>query len=379
MKSSKLTTEHFFYGLAILLAVGLRFIGLGTSPLSDGEATAAMQAASVFQPGHAVLGVQPGYILLTGASFFFFGSSEFWARFWPAVFGSLLVLVPYLGRERLGQKAALLMAFALSVEPSLVAASRQADGRILAITGLAFALVFLLRRNAIWAGIAAGFALLGGPTVWNGLLAIGLGWSAFRLTAKTSAEDSEPGILTGRDFWLGLGGTIAVLGTLFGILPNGLSNLANSLVNYFQGWGITAAGPIIPLVVAWIGLSPLAFIFGISRIFSNFREKNPLDAALIWLWVFLLVAVFIYPERRPVDLAWAAVPFLALAARQGARVIIPEKNKVAALGYAGLVIVLFVSLGMNFSGFFGETPPFDETLRLGGLLGESSCFWRVLS
>ena len=153
MKSGKLSTEHFFYGLAIILAVGLRFIGLGNTPLSDGEARIALQAVSAFQPGHVISGGQPGYVLLTAASFFLFGTSEFLARFWPAVLGSLLVLMPYLGRERFGQKPALVMAFALAFEPSLVAASRQADGRILAITGLAFAMMFLLRRNAIWAGI----------------------------------------------------------------------------------------------------------------------------------------------------------------------------------------------------------------------------------
>ncbi len=186
MKTGKFTTEHFIYGLAILLALGLRFIGLGNTPLSDTEASSALQALSAFQPGHVISGGQPGYVLLTAVSFFLTGSSEFFARFWPAVFGTLLVLVPYLGRERLGQKAALVMAFAVAIEPSLVAASRQADGRMLAITGLAFAVVFFLRRNAVWAGIATGFAILGGPTVWYGLLAIALGWSAFRLTTAST-------------------------------------------------------------------------------------------------------------------------------------------------------------------------------------------------
>ncbi len=139
MKIGKLTKEHLIYGLAILLAMGLRFIGLGNTPLSDTEASSALQALSAFQPGHVISGGQPGYVLLTAVNFFLTGSSEFFARFWPAVFGTLLVLVPYLGRERLGQKAALVMAFAVAIEPSLVAVSRQADGRMLAITGLAFA------------------------------------------------------------------------------------------------------------------------------------------------------------------------------------------------------------------------------------------------
>ncbi len=70
MKTGKLTTEHFIYGLAILLAVGLRFIGLGNTPLSDAEASSALQALFAFQPGHVISGGQPGYVLLTAVKFF---------------------------------------------------------------------------------------------------------------------------------------------------------------------------------------------------------------------------------------------------------------------------------------------------------------------
>ncbi len=369
MKTGKLTTTHFFYGLAILLAIGLRFIGLGNTPLSDTEASAALQALSAFQPGHVISGGQPGYVLLTAASFFLTGSSEFFARFWPAVFGTLLVLVPYLGRERLGQKAALVMAFALAVEPSLVAASRQADGRMLAITGVAFALVFLLRRNAAWAGIAAGFAILGGPTVWYGLLALGLSWGVLRLTAAKPAENPETGLLSWRNFWFGVGGSVVFMGTLFGFLPSGLSSLANSLILFFQGWAAPAPGPVLLMLVAWVGLSPLAFIFGISRIFTGLRHKDLTDLVLIWLWFFLFLLGVIYPTRHPADLAWASVPFLALAARQAVRIHLPAENRLSALGYAGLVAVLFVSIAINFSGIIiSITPPFDETIRLAGML-----------
>ena len=172
-----------------------------------------------------------------------------------------------------------------------------------------------------------------------------------------------------RDFWLGLGGMIVFLGTLFGLLPGGISSLANSLVAYLQGWATANSGAIIPVLVAWVGLSPLAFIFGISRIFTGVRAKDPTDIAFSWLWGALFLLVLLYPDRRPTDLAWAAVPLLALAARQAARIQYPAEIKLPALGYTGLVVVLLVSLGINFSGLIGEAPPFDETLRLGGMLG----------
>ena len=123
------------------------------------------------------------------------------------------------------------------------------------------------------------------------------------------------------------------------------------------------------MLVAWIGLSPLAIIYGISRLFTGLRHKDPVDMALIWLWGFLLLLVLVYPAHLPIDIAWAAVPFLALAARQAAQLQLSPENKLPTLGYAALVMVLLVSLAMNYSGLIGETPPVDETLRYGGMLG----------
>ncbi len=109
-------------------------------------------------------------------------------------------------------------------------------------------------------------------------------------------------------------------------------------------------------------------IFGISRIYSGLHHKNLTDILLIWLWVFLLILGLSYPGRQAADLAWVSIPFLASAARQAARIQLPEENIFAALGYAGLVVVLFVSIGINFSGLIGSVPQFDQTIRLAGML-----------
>ena len=44
MNSSRLKYEGWLYGLAFLIALGFRLIGLGATPLTDSEATLAMQA-----------------------------------------------------------------------------------------------------------------------------------------------------------------------------------------------------------------------------------------------------------------------------------------------------------------------------------------------
>jgi predicted membrane-bound mannosyltransferase len=371
MKLEKATREHLFYGLALLLAAAIRLVGLGVPPLSDTESTWAMQALDAARGGHILLGAQPGYILLTAATFFGLGTSEFLARLWPALAGTVLVLAPYWVRERLGRGAAVVLALALALEPSLVAASRQADGRMLAITSVTFAIVFFLRGNLPWAGIGLGLTVLGGPSAWNGLVAIAFGLVGVWLTGSKTEETEIHPQQTWQTLLIWAGGTVVVLGSLFGFIPGGLSALANSLAACVGGWfGAASLGVAIQqMFTGWILLSPLAFIFGAIGIFSALRRRDRADRFLLWTWIFLFLVILIYPGRRMADLAWAAVPFLALGARQAVALGFSIELKKTILGYALLIFVLAVSIWMNVSGFSFSIQPTDETLRWSGILG----------
>src|SRR6187397_881173 len=131
MNSSPFKNEGWLYGLAFLIAIGFRTIQLGASPLTDSEATLALQALHIAQGKAPLLGPQPGYILLTSILFAIIKSTNFMARFVPAMVGSLLVFVPSLFREKIKPLPALILAFFFAVDPGLVALSRHASGTIL--------------------------------------------------------------------------------------------------------------------------------------------------------------------------------------------------------------------------------------------------------
>src|SRR5574342_79471 len=135
--------ESILYVIAFILALALRFIRLGALPLSDNEAGWALQALNVAQGTRPLLGPQPIYILPTGLLFFLFGSSNFLARFIPALTGSALVLVPYMFRQRLRAIPGLFLAFFLALDPGLVSLSRQAGSLMPALT-------FVLMAWAFW-------------------------------------------------------------------------------------------------------------------------------------------------------------------------------------------------------------------------------------
>ncbi len=226
---SKITLEPALYLLAFGAAMGFRFISLGQAPLGDGESRLALQAMQMAAGVHPPLDPQAGYLTLTSALFFLFGRDGWLARFWPALVGAGLALAPYLFREQIGRSAALALAFFIAFDPGLVAVSRQADGRMLALVFTAFGLGFMLARKPVGAGICAGLALLGGPTVWMGTIGLALGWFIFYALQPAGHEkfaDSRVGAYDNGEYppassrrWDKMGvwalGTILVVGTLF--------------------------------------------------------------------------------------------------------------------------------------------------------------------
>src|SRR5512141_652406 len=134
MNSPRLKYEGWLYGLAFLIALGFRLIQLGASPLTDSEATLALQALHLAQGKDIILGSQSGYVLFTSLFFAVIEATNFMARILPALVGSFIIFAPGLLRDQLKPRIALIVAFLLAFDPGLVALSRQADGTMLAVT-----------------------------------------------------------------------------------------------------------------------------------------------------------------------------------------------------------------------------------------------------
>jgi len=162
-----MTWEKGGYAAALGVGLGLRLALLGQTAFTENEAALALQAWDLARGVPTVMGPQPGYLLLTLVNFFLGGANEFLARLWPALAGSLLVLAPWFLRERLGRVPAVILAFALAVDPALLALSRTAEGGIFSVSLGLLALALLAAGKPAPAGVLAGLALLGGPAAWH--------------------------------------------------------------------------------------------------------------------------------------------------------------------------------------------------------------------
>jgi hypothetical protein len=373
MKVRTYSIETFGYILAFVIAILIRFLSLARMPLTDQEATLALQALAIVKGTPLESITQPGYVLLTSVLLFLFGTTNFLARFWPALVGSLLVAAPFLYRRFLGPAAALFLAFFLALDPGLTALSREADGAILAVTFTLFAAGFTLNRRMVWAGICTGLALLGGPYLWPGLLSLGIAlWLAFLFRpgqpepdeaqetgANAEARPSGGKFLSASDLRTGFVSavlTLLVFGTIFFLAPSGLSGLGGSLVAYLRGWGLTSGISPFLLLAAVFFYQPIGLVMGLWGLAVGLRSRAWIDRFLmIWL-VAALILVIAYPNRAAPQLVWALLPLWALAARQLERWLKIEVGDtlLPALAQALLAFVLLGFAWMNLQASFGS-------------------------
>ena len=143
MSEKILRYEPWFYILAILVAVAFRMVNLTSLPLSDFEASEALNAFHLASGSQPVSGNQPLYTLITSSLFFIFGSSDFLARFLPVLAGCALVFLPLLMRNELGKLPAIILTFGMAIDPALVTLSRQAGSvmpaMVLTLAAICFA------------------------------------------------------------------------------------------------------------------------------------------------------------------------------------------------------------------------------------------------
>jgi hypothetical protein len=366
MKNRPITLEHVLYALALAIALVLRFLHLERLPLSDFEADWAMQALGVAGGQHPAIGPNPAYVHLTAILFFVLGSTNFLARFWPALAGSALVLAPWFlrgggGLPGLGRVPALILAFGLAIDPGLAGLSRLAGSPILAVTLVVFAALMWREGRRAAAGVLAGMALLSGPSVWFGLAGLGLSWVALKAFEPRTPEGAEPKVggasksrapkkgkapasePTGRvgmraALWWAAG-TLAAIGSLLLISPLGLSGFIRSLTDFLRGW-ITVSGiPLWQPLAALPAYEILPLGFAVAAAVRGILWKDAeLRRLSIWAVVALLLALA-YPAKQMGDLVWAILPLWILAACELGRHLDFERSQ--AWPVAGLITLVF--------------------------------------
>ena len=364
MDEKKIKAEHYLYWLAFLLALTLRLYQLGAAPLTNMEAGWALKALGVAHGSGAGIGAQPAYILLTSLLFSILGDSNFLARLFPALAGSLLVWLPFLFQRWMGDsrwlhRAGVVMAFGMAIDPALVSLSRQAGSLMPALVFILLALACLYNRHLVWLGIFAGLTLLSGLAFLQGLLIIAICWGLSRLAGRkldksqfmegypdpASASVPAPSVrVTAVAFFL----TLLFAGSLFLRAPQGLGALVNTIPDYLNTWVTSSGIPVLRLPASLLVYQPLVLVFGIIGavrawfgIWESQQTRQVMVGFSIWALVGLVIPL-LYAGRQVGDMAWALIPLWVLAAVEISRYILEDEDTRTRVLAACLGLFLFV-------------------------------------
>ncbi len=394
-----LTVERVAYLTLALLAAGLRFFQLGLHPLAPAEAE---QALAAWQLAHAqaptLTGqISPLLLSLDRLVFLLTLGSDALARFWPAVFGALLTLLPYALRPALGRPSALLSALLLTFSPTAVHFSRQAGGASLALFGALLALVAIARsldntspsaapRWSAVTGIGLAIALASASAGLTGVLALALGLALF---ARPAIPDLAVRLRRGAPHLLTAALLVFVGGSTFLLIfwP-GLGAAADLLAHWFAHFRPAAGAPPFwhPLLRLLVE-EPLVLLPALAALIAwaanpAFRQHLswPLKIAALWGGLALLLTLL---GRQPADHLSVVVPWALLAAHALAFFLARLHTDAAwseewYLLLSGLTLLIAFSLFLAAFTQTGQVPYLVGALALPGIfivLCVASGFW----
>ncbi|MDO8673004.1 MAG: TIGR03663 family protein [Dehalococcoidia bacterium] len=122
-----LNWEIAFYAILVIIAFVMRFWDLGTRALHHDESLHALYSFYLFSGRgyqHDPMMHGPFQFHTVALGYFLFGVSDYAARIVPALFGTVLVALPYFIRNYLGRTGAVLAAVMLAFSPSMLYYSR---------------------------------------------------------------------------------------------------------------------------------------------------------------------------------------------------------------------------------------------------------------
>jgi hypothetical protein len=366
------TLEELLYLLAFILALVMRLAILGQYHLSEVEAGYALQSYQVASSKDLQMLGHPAYIQITGLLFYFFGSGEVLARLVPALVGSFVILLPYLLREYVDPRAALVAAFGLALDPISIAISRQAGSPAMALGFLALAAFFWQRKRPVIAGVFAGLLLLSGISFVFGVVSLLVAWLVIRFISdvrlKVEINSQERNSLLA-----GIGFTLVSVGTFFALEPQGLAAMAQSMADYVSGWfGAASAQHPFSILLSMVVYQPMALLLAVLLWLNRGKNSEMVNILLTVVFLVILGIGLLYPARQVWVLIWAMVPLWLLAGQfLGEYLSLSEEpDRLLVWGGATFYLILLVYWWMNLA---------QMTTELGLVRPEGVGLWELIS
>lgn len=323
--STIITLEMLLYVGVFVIGVLLRWINLGRAPLSWSEADQALAALrnTPLPAGGSPLLYAFNQIVLN-----IFGGSlgDAGPRIGSALFGSIVILLPVLYRDRIGRFGALAASIMIALSPAFVFASRSLDGSIVVaacgLAALGFGLRFGRSQRAIdliGLAVSIGLGLTAGPGSVTLLITIGLGsiivlrWVPssetleFRSALRSISRDQIIRVM----MW---GGAAFVLVSTVALMnPSAIRFVPENFSAWLQSFRVAPTVSAARLLIGLMLYEPLILLAGLLGLFAVLVRVDS-TSVIFGLWSLgALILVLLQPGHQVLDLLLALAPLALLA------------------------------------------------------------------
>ena len=339
--------QHLFvwFLLAFLVGLGLRLWRLGSMRFTLAEAQIAQSTWQMALGKAAELPGNMSYAGLSALLFTVFEPTFFFARLMTALFGSSLILVPWFWRDRIGKKAALLLAIGLAIDPILLSFSRQIVTPIFVVAGLAWAATALKYKRPVLTGALLALAFLGGYSFWMVAL---IGLVAYLVLPKNETQSVDLTPFRSKSFLLpfltSFAISLALISSAFLLNTEGLGGIAAGLVDFVHIFANAYELLVYQPIIIAIAYSILPLIFSFWSLMDDLRAKQPIRNLpfLIGWGLSLLLCVLL--GRQDLGMLVFAAVFAWLGAATHIASIIDTKPEAREVVF-GVMVFQVVILG----------------------------------
>ena len=353
---------HLFvwFLLATLAGLGLRLWRLGSMHFTLAEAQIAQSSWQMAVGKATVLPGNMSYAGLSALLFTLFEPSFFFARLIPALFGTSLILVPWFWRDRIGKTAALVIAFGLAIDPTLLSFSRQIVTPIFVMAGLAWVVTSFKYKRPVLAGALLAVAFLGGYSFWVLVL---IGVVTFLVLGKKETQVFDFTTFRTNSFILPFLTSFVVslllISSAFLLHTEGLGGVAAGLVEFVHLFAKGYELPVYQPIMIAIAYSIFPLLFSFWSLVDDLRAKQPLkNLPFLIGWGMSLLLCLLLGRQDLGMLVFAAVFAWLGAANYIARILETKSQarevvfgvmvfQVVVLGYMQMVSRRLISVPIN--------------------------------
>ncbi len=315
-----LTLEHLLYALIIIIGIAFRFISLGRLPLSDAEGVVSLHALGLLSRGTTVAYSDQTFLAnLQAIFFFFFGNSNFSARFFPALLGTLFILTPALFRSYFPSKAMIILSFWIAISPTFIALSRQVNSTLLFLLAIVLFIYFFIKRKTLPSAIFFIISLLSGKIFFWTLITLLFTLIYVHLVVnKQNSPIYEKSIwffksFEWKKFWFAAMIGYVFLSTMGFIFPDQFSGVGYGVNAYLNSWSHFSSLRLSDLVRGMLFYEIGVILFGIAGIIYIVRKNQLAGLFITGILSFGFVQFVLISEKSIIYLLIILLPLIIAA------------------------------------------------------------------